>query len=139
MGGFKPGSICHEVVELRDVMPTILEIAGAQVPETVDGISMLKVSRKYLHGEHSYSGLSNHWIVTETDKYCWFSETGQEQYFDLAKDPHELHDLIEEPGKQPRIKELRKALIHELLDRPEGFTDGMKLIPGRPYPTYLSI
>ncbi|MBQ7050695.1 MAG: sulfatase-like hydrolase/transferase, partial [Firmicutes bacterium] len=148
MGGFKPGSVCHEVVELRDVMPTILEIAGAKVPDTVDGISMLAIAdeaaqerpeRVYLHGEHSYSGLSNHWIVTKTDKYCWFSETGQEQYFDLAEDPHELHDLINEPSKQPRIEELRKVLMQELLNRPEGFTDGTKLIPGRPYPTYLSI
>lgn len=148
MGGFKPGSVCHEVVELRDVMPTILEIAGAKVPETVDGISMLAIAdeaaqerpeRVYLHGEHSYSGLSNHWIVTKTDKYCWFSETGQEQYFDLAADPHELHDLINDPSKQPQIEELRKILMQELLNRPEGFTDGTKLIPGRPYPTYLSI
>ena len=28
-------------------------------------------------------------------------------------------------------------MIEELTDRPEGFTDGEKLIAGRPYPTVM--
>ena len=149
--GIKGGSVCHEVAELRDVMPTLLDIAGAPVPDTVDGVSLMALAKEaeseleqpewerlYLHGEHSYSGLSNHWIVTKTDKYCWFTETGQEQYFDLQADPHELRDLIDEPTCQERIATMRGWLIDALKNRPEGFTDGERLIPGRPYPTYLS-
>lgn len=90
--------------------------------------------RSWLHGEHSYGYGSNHWIVTETDKYIWFSHTGEEQYFDLAKDPHELHDLLHDPDRQERIAELRNYLIQDLKDRPEGFSDGERLIAGRPYP-----
>ena len=138
--GLKSGSVCHSVAELRDIMPTLLDIAGAQIPASVDGKSLLpltespeKVQREWLHGEHSYDVFSNHWIVTETDKYIWHSQTGQEQYFDLASDPHELTDLIMDPSRQNRIRELRTYLVQSLKDRPEGFTDGEDLIPGRPY------
>lgn len=158
--GLVPRSVCHNVAELKDIMPTLLDIAGAPIPDSVDGKSLLPLLgrdsaayksgrpvstvgvpdssfREYLHGEHFYYDLSNHYIVTSTDKYCWFCKTGQEQYFNLAKDPHELHDLIHDPSCQERIEYLRGCLIHELENRPEGFSDGNKLIAGRDYAPYL--
>ena len=119
-------------------------MAGAPVPDTVDGTSLLPLVeapgqqlRSWLHGEHSYGEFSNHWIVTETDKYIWHSQDGQEQYFNLSEDPHELQDLIHDQNAQQRIEELRQLLIQSLDGRPEGFTDGRKLIAGRPYPPSL--
>ena len=107
----KAGSVCHTIAELRDIMPTLLDIAGSEIPSSVDGESLLpltgepeKAQRTWLHGEHSYGEFSNHWIVTETDKYIWHPQTGQEQYFDLAADPHELTDLIHEPDS-PRTSD----------------------------------
>ena len=136
-----PASTCHSVVELRDVMPTLLSLAGAPIPDTVDGYDLLPLAREpegtvrpWLHGEHSYGEFSNHWIVTETDKYIWFPVTGQEQYFDLADDPHELTDRIGDPEVRERVAYLRSCLIQSLTERPEGFSDGENLIPGRPYP-----
>ncbi len=137
----KAGSTCHAVVELRDVMPTLLSAAGADIPGSVDGANLLPLAadpsetvRPWLHGEHSYGDFSNHWIVTETDKYVWYSSTGQEQYFNLSEDPHELADLANDNASKERISFLRSCLIESLKDRPEGFTDGSVLIPGRPYP-----
>ena len=138
------GSVCHSIAELRDIMPTVLDLAHAPVPSSVDGESLLpltadpqKTQRTWLHGEHSYGDFSNHWIVTAEDKYIWHSVTGQEQYFDLAADPHELTDLIRDPSRQARISRLRSFLMDCLAERPEGFTDGTRLIPGRPYPPTL--
>lgn len=130
------GSTCGALAELRDIMPTLLELAGAEIPEQVDGVSLLPAlknggsPREYLHGEHAYGDRSNHFIVTKTDKYIWYSQTGREQYFDLLKDPEELHDRIEDPCCQARIDTLRSRLIHELRDREEGYSDGSRLIPG---------
>ena len=142
--GLSSGSVCHSVAELRDIMPTLLDMAGAPVPDTVDGTSLLPLVeapgqqlRSWLHGEHSYGEFSNHWIVTETDKYIWHSQDGREQYFNLSEDPHELQDLIHDQNAQQRIEELRQLLIQSLDGRPEGFTDGRKLIAGRPYPPTL--
>ena len=142
--GLTQGSSCQSVVELRDIMPTLLDFAGAPIPDSVDGKSLLplirepdKTVREALHGEHSYAPYSNHWIVTETDKYIWHTDSGREQYFRLSEDPHELHDCIGEADCQERIRELRGQLIAALKGRPEGFTDGERLIPGRPYEPYL--
>lgn len=143
--GFKAHSVCHQVAELRDIMPTLLELAGAPIPNTVDGESLLPLMhetdgghfREYLHGEHSYGKMSNHFIVTQTDKYCWYTESGREQYFCLDSDPHELHDRIADDDCSGRIAYLRSCLINELKNRPEGFTDGAKLIAGRRYEPYL--
>lgn len=134
------------IAELRDILPTILDFAGIPVPEGVDGFSLVpeirgdaKNEREYLHGEHSFhSQLSNHFIVTKTDKYIWYSEKNVEQYFDLEKDPREEHNAIHDEQYQNRIAYLRKLLIEELKDREEGYSDGQSLIPGRTPVNFLS-
>lgn len=137
--GIKPGSVSDRLTELRDILPTLTELAGVDTPEGVDGVSLLQdPDREYLHGEHSGGDLGNHYIVTKTDKYCWFTQSGREQYFRLDKDPKELHDAIEEPDCQERTAHLRSLLIQELTGREEGYTDGLRLIPGRPEKCCLS-
>ncbi len=129
----------ENLVELRDIMPTFLELAGATAPETLDGISMLRPNgREYLHGEHSGGDIGNHYIVTKTDKYCWFTQSGREQYFDLKKDPQELCDLSGDPACKERVEYLRNLLVKELAGREEGYSDGVRLIPGRPERSVLS-
>lgn len=121
-----------DLVELRDVMPTLLELAGAEIPETVDGKSLLHpVERTYLHGEHSLGRDSVQFIVTKQDKYIWYSQTGRELYFDLEQDPRETRDLLGAPEKQPRIQALRENLARELSGREEGYSDGRNLIVGK--------
>lgn len=141
-----PHSICHSVVELRDIMPTLLTAANAPIPDSVDGKNLIPLLqdpnsqiRDWLHGEHSYGPFSNHWIVTEKDKYIWYSETGEEQYFLLTTDRKEQQNEIDNPNYQERISNLRQRLIDTLANRPEGFSDGTQLIAGKNYPPYLSL
>ncbi len=75
--GVGGGVVCEEVVELRDVMPTLLECAGVEVPGGVEGRSLLPWARgegagpvrEYLHGEHALLGQSLQWIATGRWKY----------------------------------------------------------------------
>lgn len=136
------GATSDAVVEIRDIMPTILEAGGAKIPETCDGRSMLPFARAsgqapsgwrdYLHGEHTSGATSNHWITDGRSKYVWFSQSGREQFFDLARDPRELVDLINNSDHRAAVDRFRRRLIDELAGREEGFTDGQKLIVGRP-------
>lgn len=135
----------ESVVELMDIMPTLLDLCDLPIPQGVDGSSLKQelfegtaISRDYLHGEHSRDvEQSNQYIVTNKDKYIWFTQTNIEQYFDLENDPREEHNLIHDPAYQARIQELRNALIHELEGREEGYVQNHQLIPGRKPRTLL--
>lgn len=119
------------VCELRDVLPTLVDIAGGEKRDFTDGESLLSPGegREYLHGEHTYGDLSNHWIVTKTDKYVWYSKTGAEQYFDLVKDENETHNAINDECAKERAQKLRSFLIESIKDRPEGFVKEGVLTP----------
>ena len=58
---------------------------------------------------------------------------GREQFFDLTSDPTECRDLAGESGAAERVATWRGRMVRELASRPEGFSDGERLIPGRPY------
>ena len=137
--GMKPGTKCDQLAELRDILPTLVELSGSTIPDSIDGLSLLHDNeREYLHGEHSGGELGDQYIVTKQDKYCWFMESGREQYFRLDTDPNELHDAIGDAEYQDRIAYLRQILINELTGREEGYTDGSQLISGRPQRSCLS-
>jgi arylsulfatase A-like enzyme len=123
------------VVELRDVMPTLLDAAGLPVPDGLDGRSALPLARgerdgwrEFLHGEHTAFGQSVHWLTDGRWKYVWWSGTGREQLFDLVADPQECRDQAD----SPEAARWRARLIATLADREEGFVAGGALVPGRP-------
>ena len=148
-GGLHPerqGMVSEQLAELRDIMPTLLDWAGIEIPDTVEGSSLLAAcrgqrgfadGRKWLHGEHEMGAESSHWIVTPTDKYVWYSQSGEEQYFDLVKDRKETHNRITEAADQERIGQLRGWLIKALTGREEGFVQEGRLVVQRPTQTCL--
>ena len=136
--GFPRGQVLNQPVCLEDVMPTLLDLAGVPVPASVEGRSLVPLLRgesppwrDYLHIECSPH---HHTLTDGVEKFCWFVADGREQFFRLTDDPGECHDLANEPEEADRIAHWRGLLIEELAGREEGFTDGRKLIPGRPYP-----
>lgn len=125
------GRVSDQLVELRDILPTVLEIANHPLPNGIDGRSMLEDNhREYLHGEHSGGDIGNQYIVTKKDKLCWLTQSGELLYFDLQNDPHELHNLIDDESCKDRIDYLKSLLISELKGREEGYSDGTRLILG---------
>jgi len=131
-----PTGTFEHVVGLQDVMPTLLEGAGAPVPTSVEGRSVLaavrgEAWREFIHGEHSpcYAiEQAMHYLTDGREKYIWFPATGEEQLFDLTADRQELHDLAKEPAYAGRVELWRGRLIELLGRRGDGFSDGRKLL-----------
>ncbi len=143
--GIARNAAVDAVVELRDIFPTLMECAGLPVPDSVEGKSFLAAARgetsplrPYLHGEHVLLGQSIQWLVDGREKYVWYSGSGEEQLFDLQADPHEERNLAVRDEHRARLELWRRRLIEELRDREEGFTDGVRLIPGRPVQACLA-
>jgi arylsulfatase A-like enzyme len=135
--------VCDHPVGLQDVMPTLLEAAGAPIPDSVTGRSVLPLMRaespswrELLHGEHAGQYLNDdgvHWLVGSERKYIWYSQTGQELLFDVVSDPNELHDLSAHEDLVP----WRGRMAQVLAGRPEGFSDGKNLSVGRPHEKFV--
>jgi len=139
--GLQKGLVVDEPACLEDITPTVLEMADLQIPETVQGHSLLPLMRgeyapwrAYLHIEHAPL---HHSLTDGKEKYIWFAQDGREQFFDLSQDPKERHDLAADPAVSERISRWRRLLIEKLKGRPEGFSDGKRLIAGRPYPPVM--
>ncbi|MFC1461236.1 arylsulfatase [Verrucomicrobiota bacterium] len=131
-------STADEVVELRDIMPTVLQNAGVPIPPTVDGRSVLPLLdaagqdwRTYIHGEHCtcYSPEQEMQYVTDgRRKFIWLPRIDREQFFDLEQDPGELDDLINKPGRQEEILTWRNYLVQELAARNCGWVKNEALV-----------
>jgi choline-sulfatase len=141
------GRVMDNPVELRDIVPTALDAAGAPIPEAVEGRSLLELVRsggkgwrEYIDLEHNicYSP-SNHWngMTDGRWKYLYHAQHGKEQLFHLETDPHELKDLSGSAEYGPQLKLWRERLVAHLEERgPEWVRDG-KLVP-RPQGMMLS-
>lgn len=132
------GRVLPQVVELRDVMPTLLDAAGLEIPPTCDGQSLLPLLRgesvswrEYLHGEHCtcYSPEQEMQYLTDgRRKYIWFPNLESEQFFDLTEDPTECQDLASEPSRATEVASWRSRLVEILAARDCGLVRDGRLV-----------
>ncbi len=135
--GAKGGQVMDQPVELRDVFPTLLDGAGLSPSRKLDGDSMLKLVRDkgaswrpFIDLEHNvcYSPVNNWSALTDGRmKYIFHALDGQEQLFDLSKDPHELKDLAGETEASLALTLWRQRMVSHLSERGTPFVVNGKL------------
>jgi len=130
--GIGRGTGVGEVVELMDVMPTFLDAAGAPIPRTVEGQSLLPLARgerptwrEYIHGEHE-SPLGMQYMTDGKDKYIWHWKTDEEQLFDLSVDPRECVNLARRPEYGERVRLWRERMMAHLEPRGGDVVERLK-------------
>ncbi len=135
-------AVSDAVVTHADIMPTLLDMVGADIPDTVNGRSLLPVLRgeleqvrEYVHIEHAPG---YHALTDGRAKYIWNPSDGSEQFFDLESDKNECHNLVDDVAMQPELQRWRLRLIKELAGRSDGFSDGTQLFIGKPYNAVLA-
>jgi arylsulfatase A-like enzyme len=135
----KPGQVRNECVEIRDILPTFLDVAGQKIPDQLDGRSLLPVLRgdaknwrPHIDLEHHicYSPTNNWSALTDGDvKYLYHAQHGHEQFFNLKEDPGELHDLSQDPAHKRTVGDWRQRLIEHLKERGPAFVANDDLVP----------
>lgn len=92
----------HEhLVALLDLAPTILDYAGATIPESYQGTSFRSVmddqgwDRDHVISEAGYQDDGRPRIAYRTRRWKFISDRGEDRLFDLQADPGETTDVIE--------------------------------------------
>ena len=112
--GIKAGSRSAAQIHLRDMFPTTCELAGLQIPRTVEGLSLVPV----LQGEVSevrseifgYFYDFQRMIRTDRWKLIYYPQLQRHQLFDLQQDPHELNDLANSGLHRKRLENLSNRM-----------------------------
>jgi arylsulfatase A-like enzyme len=112
---------CDALVSLIDLFPTICEAAGVDVPQTVEGQSLLglyqgKVDKIRDHVFASFHSPTSHFmstrsIRTKRHKLIQHLLTGEVELFDLATDPLELENLTGQPDHASLQEQLNEKLM----------------------------
>jgi hypothetical protein len=155
----RPGTICRQLVSSVDIAPTILTLAGIDIPSSFQGHNFLpllknpKVKiRDYIFAEdhwHDYEDLGRA-VRSKQYKYirndypdlpatppadvgrsqtframqrllaqgklnqnqmgCFVKPRPAEELYDIKNDPHELHNLSDNPEHVQVLREFRQAL-----------------------------
>ena len=147
MGVGTPGQVVANPVELRDVLPTLLDAAGATIPESIEGKSLLQLVRSKGEGWREYIDLEHnicyspeiHWngLTDGRWKYLYHSLHGEEQLFHLENDPNELKDLAATEEYAAQLKLWRERLVAHLQERGPEWASNGNLVP-RPHGMLLS-
>lgn len=135
----KRGAVLDHPVELRDVLPTFLDVAGHSPSQPLDGESLLKPLRQpsapwrpFIDLEHDvcYSP-ANHWnALTDGQwKYIYHALDGEEQLFHLTQDPHELRNLSGSPTHSATLSLWRQRLVDHFAERGAPFLVSGRLQP----------
>jgi choline-sulfatase len=107
-------------VSLVDLLPTFLDFAEADAAETTDGDSFTGLLlgndsnwKDYAVSEYYSEGTCQpmRMAVRAQLKYVYVHDE-PEQLFDLAADPDELHNVIDDPSYSERLSELRD-IVHD--------------------------
>ena len=115
------------LAELRDVMPTLLELCDMQVPAEVEGHSLLgETGRDSIYCEHYEDERSMRMIREKNFKLIYYATGNRRQLFDLEKDPKEMSDLSE----RREYGEIRRHLEGVMIENLHG-TDSDWIENGR--------
>lgn len=117
------GITCSSVVSLVDVMPTILDLAGMDVPFEVQGKSLLplfqndkKGFENFSYAETFYPRLHYGWseLTTIQDSQYKLIVAPRLELYDLMNDPEESANIIDyKPQEGRRLKKLIDEFIEK--------------------------
>jgi choline-sulfatase len=124
------------LVGWQDVMPTLLDLAGIDIPETVEGLSMVGPQRRdWLYGEVGEDAHATRMIHAGRYKLIYYPVGNCRQLFDLENDPDELTNLAASPDYAEILAHLTGLLVGQLYGGDEAWIQDGQLagLPNRSF------
>jgi len=121
----RAGSRVQQMATALDIAPTMIELAGGKPGAHIQGRSLVSLFKKRNPSWRKsflieyYNEAAWPWIVgmtykavrTDTHKLIhWVHKEGMDELYDLAKDPYEMHNVIDKPA----YRAVRRRLTGEL-------------------------
>ncbi|WP_319482283.1 sulfatase [uncultured Draconibacterium sp.] len=128
-GVIEAGSVNNDLVSNLDFAETLIDVAGAEIPEEMQGQSLLPILKgetpanwRDAHYYHYYEHPSEHAVMRHygitTDKYKlihFYYDIDDWELYDLEKDPMEMNNIYDDPAYADvqaqlhiQLEELRK-------------------------------
>ncbi len=128
------GRVVEDFSEHVDIMPTVLDLAGAEIPVQCDGSSLRALLegdapahwRDDVRWEFDFRAVTNEAIDqqfgcsidelnfavvrTKSEKYVHFAAMPP-LYYELTADPHELNDRAGHPAAAPRVLAMAQRML----------------------------
>jgi len=125
-GVIKPGSVNNELVSNLDFAETFLDLAGAAIPDDMQGVSLVPLFKGnadkwrdslYYHYYEFYNDRRSAHMVrrhngvrTKRFKLIDFYNLGEWELYDLKKDPREMTNVYADPEYAQVVTDLKKEL-----------------------------
>lgn len=121
-GRFQAGQVVDDLIQQMDLGPMILELAGAEVPKSLEAKSILPVlegkpwqGRNHVFAEQAKDGIfTGSDFMTMVRNHNWklvhFLDEPWGQLFDLNNDPREVNNLWDSAEHQGKKEELLAVL-----------------------------
>ncbi len=120
----RPGTTNQEMVLNVDVAPTILSLAGVEVPVDMDGKNMKSLlegkgvlwRKDFLYEYYEYPAVhmvrKNRGIRTQRWKFIhYFEEPEEFELYDIQNDPYEVNNLYTNPAYMDVVAQLKARMI----------------------------
>ena len=118
MPGKKP-AVCHSLVELLDLYPTLSNLCGLEVPKHLQGKDISKMmtdpAKEVRSAAFSVNGKG--FLLREQDwAYIAYGKNGQgdEELFDMKQDPKQFTNLAKDPKHAQIIARFQKQMANKL-------------------------
>jgi arylsulfatase A-like enzyme len=148
--GIASGAKCRRPVELLDIYPTLVELAGLPAKDELEGISLVPQLQdadaprdRPALTTHNHD---NHGVRSENWRYIRYAD-GSEELYDMRQDPNEWQNLAGEPEQAGVLEEHRRWLPpssakpapgskHRILTYEDGVAvwEGEEIGPSDPVP-----
>ena len=137
--GIPAGKRSGAMVYLFDLFPTVAEMCGVELPDGVDGKSVVPVMagkqekvRDVVFGAYRQF---QRCVRTDSWKLIRYPHINRTQLFDLKADPDETKDLAADPAFADKVKEMTKRLV----DQQKLHGDTQPLSTDKPAPMQIEL